>query len=106
VLGLAMPIRRRATAQRAPFALLAAFPLFGAALALCLFTLGDALLRAAGNAAHGWLLVVPLGIAGAGSGRLWADALPADERAARRRLHLALAAGVVWIGIMAVASSR
>ena len=72
-----------------------AFPFVGMALALCLFSLGDQLLRVLGDGAYGWALIVPLGLVGVASGRLWIDTVERDRL--RITLTVSLGIGLVWL---------
>jgi hypothetical protein len=52
---------------------------FGLALALCSFALIDGLIEVLGDPAYAWPLLVPLGLVGVATGRLWID-VPPDSR--------------------------
>jgi hypothetical protein len=84
--------------RRARVTLEVGFPLAGVALALCSFALADVLLRALGNPAYGWALVIPLGLVGVGAGRLFAD-VPPRERFARVN-RLVLGVGIAALGVV------
>jgi hypothetical protein len=101
LLCVAVPPARTREASRAvalPPTLRWGFPLFGAALALCMFSLSDLLLQVSGDGAFGWALIIPLGLTGVGAGRLWVDSL--SRARLRSATLLALAAGLGWIALM------
>ena len=71
---------------------------FGLALALCSFALIDGLLDVLGDPAYAWPLLVPLGLVGVGTGRLWIDVLP--ESRSRALLRPSLWVGCAWLVIV------
>jgi hypothetical protein len=104
LLGALVPAVRRRDPKVPPSSLRASFVFLGAALALCMFALGDRLLRVAGDATFAWSFIVPVGLVGIGSGRLWVDTLHAVR--ARRTVMMALAIALVWLLMLHVVSGR
>lgn len=96
ILALAVPGGR----QGAPWSLRLSFPCFGAALAISMFALVDALVGMMGTGLAAWSLVIPLGLAGVGSGRLCADTLAADPVRLRKGLQVGLGVGALWLLLM------
>ena len=91
-----------AVAAPMPGALRWAFMPLGAGLALCMFSLGDQLLRVSGDAAYGWGLVIPLGLVGLAGGRLMIDVVRIDGL--RRLITVALIGAVLWMAMLHLAS--
>jgi hypothetical protein len=79
--------------RRPSLLLRASFPLLGAGLALCLFSVSDALLGVLGATAYVWPFLVALGWVGLGAGRLVVDAVPMPK--VRRTTQLVVMAGAV-----------
>ncbi len=103
LLGLLTPPPRtregeRGEPARLPPTLRWSFPWLGVALALCMFSLGDQLMRVLGDAGYGWALVIPLGLVGVASGRLWVDTIARDRL--RGALTAMLGAALLWLVVM------
>ncbi len=99
---LLVPAAQPGSGRRStPVPLRLSFPLFGLALALGLFLLVERFTRLLGDGAYAWSLLIPLGLATVGGGRLWVDAVVQPR--ARRRTMILMGAGAAWLLILAAA---
>lgn len=80
-----------------PLVMRLSFPAFGAGLALSTFALTDVLVRMMGSTLSAWSVVIPVGLAGVGGGRLFADTLSEDRGRLQRTGVIALAAAMAWL---------
>ncbi|MBW2455033.1 MAG: hypothetical protein JRI68_11010 [Deltaproteobacteria bacterium] len=103
IVTLLVPAAQPGVGRRsAPVPLRLSFPLFGLALALGLFVLVERFTRLLGDGAYAWSVLIPLGLAAVGGGRLWVDAL--EQPRARRTTMILLGAGAAWLLVLAAAA--
>jgi hypothetical protein len=100
---LLVPAAQAGSGRRsAPILLRLSFPFFGFALSVCFFVLVERFTRLLGDGSYAWSLLIPLGLAALGAGRLWVDAVQKPLRT--RTVMVVLGLGALWLLVLAGAA--